>query len=107
MSLHELPLDELRRLLIRIGAQASDLMDTASGKLYDTNASLIQAIAQSPTRSVLPRKWWRIIVYFLAGRRSLTLTYNTFCRWLGIKKTLSQKELRNVQARLHAFPVWY
>lgn len=102
MSLHELPLQELRRLLIRIGAQASDLMDTTSGKLYDTNASLVQAISQSSTRSVLPRKWSSLILGYLAGRRSLTLTYNTFCRWLGIEKKLSQKELLEVKGKLHA-----
>ena len=102
MVLQELPLHELRRLLIRIGAQASDLLDTSNGKLYDTNASLIQAISRSSTMSVLPRKWSSIIFGYLAGRRSLTLTYCTFCRWLGIEKKLTKSELHEVRAKLHA-----
>ena len=99
--LQELPLHELRRLLIRIGAQANDLMDANTGKLHSTNAALVQVVARSSTRSVLPRKWYSILFAYITGRRSLTLAYNTFCSWLGIKEKMSKRQLMEVHAILH------
>lgn len=75
-------------------------MDVNTGKLYSTNESLIQVVARSSTRSVLPRKWYRILFAYLTGRRSLTLAYNTFCSWLGIKEKLSKRQLMEVEAIL-------